>query len=31
MSPGLQEIWVYLSTAPLLGLTLTPPVYQASL
>ena len=30
MSPELQEIWVYLSTSPLLGLTLTLLAYQAA-
>ena len=30
MTPELQEIWVYLSTSPLLGLTLTLLAYQAA-
>ena len=30
MSPELREIWVYLSTSPLLGLTLTLLAYQAA-
>lgn len=30
MNPNLEEIWVYLSTSPLLGLTLTLLAYQAA-
>ena len=30
MSPNIEEIWVYLSTSPLLGLTLTLLAYQAA-
>lgn len=30
MNPGLNDIWVYLSATPLLGLTLTLVVYQAA-
>jgi len=30
MTPNLEEIWVYLSTTPLLGLTLTLLAYQAA-
>ncbi|HRD34024.1 MAG TPA: LrgB family protein [Rhodocyclaceae bacterium] len=30
MTPGIGEIWVYLSTTPLLGLTLTLCAYQAA-
>ena len=30
MNPNLEEIWVYLSTSPLLGLTLSLLAYEAA-